>query len=130
MAVEAGIDRPAILGIEGVGAAGEIGAGAEAAAGAGEDHGAHVVVAVGAVHRIEQFRQHLAGEGVELVRPVERDGEDAVLGLVLDLLVVHDALPQVWLISITPPMMSAMPPICLMPNGSPKRKWPSTATIA
>ena len=73
MAVEAGIDRPAILGIEGVGAARQIGAGAEAAARAGEHHGAHVVVAVGAVHRVEQLRQHLAGEGVELVRPVERD---------------------------------------------------------
>ena len=80
MAVEAGIDRPAILGIEGVGAARQVGAGAEAAARAGEDHGAHVVVAVGAVHRVEQLRQHLAGEGVELVRPVQRDGEDAVLG--------------------------------------------------
>ncbi len=56
MAVEAGIDRPAILGVEGVGAARQIGAGAEAAARAGEHHGAHVVVAVGAVHGIEQFR--------------------------------------------------------------------------
>src|SRR6185312_11940671 len=123
MAIKPGIDR-AVLGIEGVGAAGEIGTGAEAAAGTGEDHGADVVVAVGAVHRIEQFRQHLAGEGVQLVRPVQRDRQDAVLRRILDLLVLHGLPPQCWLISITPPMTSTMPLICLMPNGSLNRKWP------
>ena len=89
MAVEPGIDRPAILGVEGIGTARQVGTGAEAAARAREHHGAHVVVAVGTVHGIEQLRQHLAGEGVQLVRPVQRDGEDAVLGFVLDLLVGH-----------------------------------------
>src|SRR3954468_981123 len=62
------------------------------AAGAGEDHRTHVVVAIGAVQRIEQLRQHLSSEGVELVGPVQGDGEDAVLGLVLDLLVGHGSL--------------------------------------
>ena len=92
MAIQPGIDRPAILGIEGVGAARQVGTGAEAAARTREHDGAHIVVAIGAVHGIEQFRQHPAGEGVQLVRPVQRDGEDAVLGFVLDLLVVHSFL--------------------------------------
>src|ERR1041384_5985705 len=85
----------------------------------------------GGLHGGEQLRQHLAGEGIQLVGPVQGDREDAVLGLVLDLLVVHRrTMDQVWLISTTPPMMRAMPPICFRPNGSPNRKWPSTATIA
>ena len=89
MTVEAGIDRAAVLGVEGVGAAREIGAGAKAAARAGEDDRAHVIVAVGAIHGVEQLRQHLAGESVELVGTVQGDGEDAALGIVLDRLVGH-----------------------------------------
>ncbi len=92
MPVETRIDRPAILGVEGVGAAGEIGAGAEAAARTGEDHCPDIVVAVRAIHRVQQLRQHLAREGVELVRPVQRDGEDVLVLLVLDLLVIHGAV--------------------------------------
>jgi hypothetical protein len=91
MAVQPGIDRPAILSVEGVGAPGQIGTSAEAAARTREYDSAHIVVAVGAIHGIEQFRQHPAGEGIQLVRTIQRDSEDAVLGFVLDLLVVHSA---------------------------------------
>jgi hypothetical protein len=88
MAVEAGIG-PAILRVEGVGAARQISTGTEAAARAGEHDRPHVVIAVGLVHRVEQFLQHRAGEGVQFVGTVQRDREDSVLRLVLDLLVGH-----------------------------------------
>ena len=65
--------------IKGVASGGEIGPGAEAAAGAGDDDGPHPVVCVGGVEGVDHFRLHFLGEGVELLRTIERQGEDAIL---------------------------------------------------
>jgi hypothetical protein len=75
--------------VEGVGAGGQIGAGAEAAAGAGHDDGADVVVLVGGIERVDQFLLHGAVESIELVGPVQGDGENLLGDLVLDRLVRH-----------------------------------------
>ena len=74
---------------EGVRALAEVGAGAEPAPAAGHDDGPHVVVGVGAVERVDELVHHLAGERVELVGPVERDGGDAVGDVEGDLGVLH-----------------------------------------
>ena len=50
----------AVAPVEGVAAAAEVGAGAEAAPGAGHDDGAHVVVGVRAVERLDQLALHRA----------------------------------------------------------------------
>ena len=84
------LHRPAPrVAVERVGAGGEVGAGAEAAAGAGDDDGAHIVVLVGRVEGVDQLLLHRAVEGVELVGPVQRDGEDLIVDLVLDGLIRH-----------------------------------------
>jgi len=75
--------------IEGFAAGAQICASTEAAAGAGEDHGSHVVVRIGLVERIEQLDAHPFGEGVELVRAIQGDGEDAVIEIVANRFVLH-----------------------------------------
>ena len=90
LAVGEPLDRPAPrVAVEGVGAGGKIGAGAEAAAGAGDDDGADVVVLVGGVEGLDHFPLHGGVEGVELVGPVQRDGEDLLGDLVFDRLIRH-----------------------------------------
>ncbi len=84
------LHRPAPrVAVEGVGAGGEVGAGAEAAACAGDDDGADIVVLVGGIEGVDHLLHHLAGEGVELVRPVQGDGEDLLGYLVFDRLIRH-----------------------------------------
>ncbi len=84
------LHRPAPrVAVKRVGAGGEIGAGAEAAACAGHDDGADIVVLVGGVERVDHFLLHRAVEGVELVGPVQRDGENLIVDLVLDGLIRH-----------------------------------------
>ena len=63
--------------IETLRAARNIRAGAEGATGAGDDHGAHIVVGVGATEGVLDLRAHRACIGVELVRPVERQHHEA-----------------------------------------------------
>ena len=63
----------------------QVGAGAEAAAAPGDDDRPHLVVGVGAVEGIDQLAHHRAGEGVELVGAVERDGGDRAVDVVGDL---------------------------------------------
>src|SRR5262249_50566811 len=83
------------IAVECVGAGGEVGAGAETAARAGDDDGADVVVLVGRVEGGDHLLHHATGEGVELVGPVQRDGEDLVLDLVFDGLIGHGGfLPE------------------------------------
>ena len=53
--------------------AAKVGAGAEGAAGAGDDHRPHAVVAVGPIESLDQLADHRGVDGVEAVRPVERD---------------------------------------------------------
>ena len=79
--------------VEGLAAAAQVGAGTEATPGAGDDDRAHRVVGVGLIEGVDQLDAHLRGEGVELVRAVQRDGEDAVGDLVLDRFVAHVSLP-------------------------------------
>ncbi|MCY1233547.1 hypothetical protein D9M72_460940 [compost metagenome] len=73
-----GAGAVALLEIEGRAAAGQVGAGAEGAARAGDDHRADVVVGIGGVEGGDQVLHHLRGEGVELVRAMQRDGGDTV----------------------------------------------------
>ena len=63
----------------------EVGAGAERPPGAGHDHRPHGVVGVGLVEGVEQLLEHRAGEGVELLGPVQRDDRRRPVDLVGDL---------------------------------------------
>ena len=84
------LHRPAPgVAVEGVGAGGKIGAGAEPAPGAGDDDGADVVVLVGLVEGVDQFLLHRGVEGVELVGPVQGDGQDLLGDLIFDRLIRH-----------------------------------------
>jgi hypothetical protein len=79
------VDRPGpALVVECGGAGRQVGARAEPAAGAGDDNRAHFIVCIGAAERVEQFVLHAPGIGVELVRTVQRDRQDAVCDFVLD----------------------------------------------
>ena len=77
------------IAVEGVGAGRKVGAGAEPAPRAGDDDGANVVVPVGLIERLDQFLLHKGVEGIELVGPVQRDGEDLLGNLVEDGLIGH-----------------------------------------
>ena len=84
------LDRSAPrVAIKGIGARGQIGPRAETAARAGDDDGPDIVVLVGGVEGVDQFLLHGAVEGVELVGPVQGDGEDLFVDLVLDGLIRH-----------------------------------------
>ena len=91
----AGIARCLVAAVEGAAAleaaaAGrKIGPGTEGTAGAGDDDGTHLVVGIGPIERVDQLRHHAGREGVELVRPVEGDGQDAVVDVKEDRFVVH-----------------------------------------
>ena len=74
-------------------AARHVGAGAEGAAGAGDDDGADIVVAVGAFKGIGDLGAHLAGIGIELVGPVERDDHEGAVELAADVFVVQASPP-------------------------------------
>ena len=75
--------------VEGLGARREVGAGAEGTALAGDDDGADVIVGVRPVEGVDQLRHHLAGEGIELFRAMQREGEDVIRHLVFYRLVGH-----------------------------------------
>ncbi|GAA3353816.1 hypothetical protein GCM10020366_08410 [Saccharopolyspora gregorii] len=62
----------------------EVHAGAEGAPGTGDDDRAHRVVGGGPDEGLLQLVGHGDGEGVELVRAVQRDDEDAVGAVVAD----------------------------------------------
>src|SRR5207248_4364646 len=84
------LDRPApCVAVKGIGAGGEVRTGAKAAARAGDDDGSDIVVLVGGIEGVDQFLLHGAVEGVELVGPVQRDGEDIFGDLVFDRLIRH-----------------------------------------
>ncbi len=68
----------ALVVVEGVAAAAEVGARAEATPGARHDHRAHLVVGVGAVEGRHQLAAHLPRPGVQPLGPVERDRQHAV----------------------------------------------------
>ena len=70
--------------------AGEIGTGAEAPTPAGDDDRPYRVVGVGAIERVDHLGHHRARERVEHLRPVEREGGDAVADVQFDLRVVHE----------------------------------------
>jgi hypothetical protein len=78
--------------VERAAAALQVRAGAEAAPRAGDHDGAHVVVRVRGVQRLDQLAAHRGGERVQALGPVERDREDVVLDLVEDLLELHAPL--------------------------------------
>jgi hypothetical protein len=81
------------------------GPGTEFAAGAGNDDGADIVVAIGAFERMRDLGAHLAGIGIQLVGPVERDGHDRTVEIAVDMLVAHRiALP--FLLFCGPPIAS------------------------
>src|SRR5690606_5451178 len=66
--------RHALFGV----AVAEILAGAETAAGAGQQHGAYRLVRMGALEAGAQRKMHLVVEGVELVRAVQREAQNAI----------------------------------------------------
>ncbi len=54
----------------------EIGTGAKGASGPGDDHRAHVIICVGKIEGGDQLLTHPAGEGVQLVGPMQaREGD-------------------------------------------------------
>ena len=69
---------------------------ADAAAGTGDDDGADIIVLVGRIERLDQLPLHRAVEGVELVGPVQRDGENLIVDLVLDGLIRHGVFPCIF----------------------------------
>src|SRR6185295_12369743 len=77
--------------IEGPGAAGQVRARAERAPRPGDDQHAHVVVRIGPVEHREELVEHDGVQRVELVRPVQGDGGDAVRHLVAQRLEGTDA---------------------------------------
>ena len=86
--------RRALADIERIRAAGDIRTGTEPAPRAGNDDHADVVVGVGLLERVLDLRSHQRGVGVELVRPVQRDGQDRSVGRGRDVFVGHAALPD------------------------------------
>ena len=70
-------------------AAPEVRARAEGAAGAGDDHRPHVVVAIGLVEGRHQLADRGRVDGVEPVRPVQRERRDAVRDVVQECLERH-----------------------------------------
>jgi len=83
----AGKDRAAIF-------RSKVGPGAKGAVtGPGEDHRTNAVVRIGAVHRVVDLVHHRPGEGVHLLRPVERQGGDAFANVKVDLRIAHMSLP-------------------------------------
>ena len=59
-------------------AAFQILAGAKGPARAGDHHAAHFLVALAVFQRFENFLVHLRHEGIQRLRPIERDRADAV----------------------------------------------------
>ena len=75
---------------ENVAAGGQIHAGAECLAGTGHDNGADLGVVIHAREKVDQFLGHFDGEGIHLIRPVQRERGDPVgLGDAKRLVVVH-----------------------------------------
>ena len=74
---------------------GQIHAGAEGPALSGDDNCAHLVVIAGAVEGVDQFIGHCHREGIELLRPVQREGEDVVGHFVAQGVVGHGGF-SVW----------------------------------
>src|SRR6185312_3042300 len=72
--------------VETGGAARNVGTGAERAPRPCHDDGADVVILVGALEGLRDFRAHLPGIGIELVGPVERDDEEGAVDLAGDVL--------------------------------------------
>ena len=74
----------------------EVGAGAEdPVPGTGQDHRANVVVVADAPHRVDELAEHLAGERVALLGPVQGHGGDPAGHVVEELLVGHaQAVPK------------------------------------
>ena len=65
----------------------DVAARAERTPGAAHDHHADRLVGTGFPQRLQELVVRLHAEGVELLRPVERDRRDAAVGAVLDVLV-------------------------------------------
>ena len=95
--------------VEGPAAAGEIRPRAEGPSRPGHDDDAHRIVGVGALEGVEQLVHHARGEGVQLLRAMERDGEEPVVDRVADLLVVHGG-PQASTGRSSKSRCSAFPP--------------------
>ncbi len=84
-----GRHRRHILGRDQLAHVADVGAGAEAASRARDDDDAHGFVGLELLERVAQLAPHLAREGVELVRAVERERADAALAREQDVLVLH-----------------------------------------
>ena len=69
--------------------AGHVRAGAEPASCAGQDDGAHGVVGCRLFDGVAHVCFHLAGPGIEFVRPIERDGRDEIVDAVKNIRVGH-----------------------------------------
>ena len=81
--------RIAALRVKGVGTGRNIGTGAKAAARARHDDGTNGIIGIGAGEGILQFRPHHGGIGVQLVRPVQRDGQHRSVGFIKNVAIAH-----------------------------------------
>ncbi len=77
--------------VEGSSPATEVGAGTEGATRAGDDHHPYVVVGIRLIERLDQLAHHAGGEGVEPLRTMEREPQNAVAHLVADGFEAHAA---------------------------------------
>ena len=80
--------------IEGGSAGAEIGPGTEGTATAGDDDGLHLIIGIGLIERGDDFGHHHAGEGVQFLRTVERDGGDGPVDMEGDLGIGHVKAPR------------------------------------
>ena len=76
------------------GAAREVGACAEGSPAAGDDDDPNLIVGIGPIESIDQVEHHLRGKGIELFRPVERDGQDFIRHLVKNGFVFQQRSPD------------------------------------
>ena len=88
-------------GVAGICERGEVTTGAEHLALGADHHDAHVGILVGSQRRIHQVLRHLQIEGVGGLLAVEGDGCDAILHVVEEGFVLHDALLLSYLGSAT-----------------------------
>src|SRR6202011_72511 len=87
------------------GESGEVRARAEGlVAGAGEEHGAHLVVALCRRECRQQVAQHLRTDSVALFRPVEGNGRDGIADVIKDVGQLQHSRPLVWRRQAATPM--------------------------
>lgn len=88
----------ACVGVERAAATGQVCPRTKRAPGTGDDNGSHVVVGICSIEGVDHLGHHVAGEGIECLRAMQREGQDAVLQVVQKCVVGH-ARSIPWILS-------------------------------